>query len=73
MLQAVYRYWAQLLHSWLPDDGPYLEVGTGSGTLADYVGSVFQSDIQVAPWLDLVTDIHQSAGAVGATQRLFGR
>lgn len=58
VLRAVYRYWAQLIRAWLPDDGPYLEVGTGSGTLADYVGSVFQSDIQVAPWLDLVTDIH---------------
>ena len=59
VLRAVYRYWAQLIRSWLPNEGPHLEVGSGSGTLSDYVGAVFQSDIQVAPWMDLVADIHR--------------
>ena len=58
-LRAVYRFWAQLLHSWLPDNGPHLEVGTGSGTLAPWIGPVFHSDIQVAPWLDLVANVYR--------------
>ena len=57
-LRAVYRSWAQLLRSWLPDDGPHLEVGTGGGPLAPWIGPVFHSDIQVAPWLDLVASAH---------------
>ena len=56
-LRAVYQHWAQLMRPWLPD-GPLLEVGTGSGTLSAWVGSVFQSDIQVAPGLDLAADVH---------------
>ncbi len=57
-LRAVYRSWAQLLHSWLPEDGPHLEVGTGGGALAPWIGPMFHSDIQVAPWLDLVANVH---------------
>ena len=57
-LRTLYRFWAELLRSWLPDDGPHLEVGTGSGTLAPWIGPMFHSDIQVAPWLDLVANVH---------------
>ena len=57
-LRTLYRFWAELLRSCLPDDGPHLEAGTGSGTLAPWIGPMFHSDIQVAPWLDLVANVH---------------
>jgi SAM-dependent methyltransferase len=46
-------------------DGPTLELGGGVGNLKAKIPSLISSDIQFAPWLDLVTDAQQLPFASG--------
>lgn len=39
-------------------DGPTLEIGGGTGNLKAYAPHVVATDIQTAPWLDVVCDAH---------------
>jgi SAM-dependent methyltransferase len=47
-------------------DGPTLEVGSGTGWLKRYLPEVYSSDIQAAPWIDVVADAQALPFADGA-------
>lgn len=46
--------------------GRTLEVGGGSGNFKDFAPDVVATDVQAAPWLDLVCDAHALPFAAGA-------
>jgi SAM-dependent methyltransferase len=50
--------------------GPTLEVGGGSGNLKEKLPQVIASDIQFAPWLDLVADAQRLPFAAGTLSNM---
>jgi len=51
-------------------DGATLELGGGIGNLKEKIGSLISSDIQFAPWLDLVADAQKLPFAAGSLSNI---
>lgn len=50
--------------------GPTLEIGGGIGNLKERIDDLYSSDIQFAPWLDLVADAQKLPFADGALSNI---
>ena len=56
VLRALYGdYYRRMLNA-LPPEGPYLEIGAGSGNMRESVGNLVSLDILPSPWIDVVGD-----------------
>ena len=55
-IRLVYERWVRRLRPFLPERGPLLEVGSGSGLLKDFLPEVILSDVVELPWIDRVVD-----------------
>lgn len=57
-LRAIYTDYHRRLLAAMPAEGPYLEIGAGSGHMRASGAPVISLDILAAPWLDVVGDAH---------------
>ena len=65
VLRAVYAdCYRRIVEQCVP--GPTLEVGGGTGNLKAYRSHIVASDVQFAPWLDVVADAQRLPFATGA-------
>lgn len=68
-LRAVYSdYFRRLARACRP--GRTLEIGGGSGRLKEFMGDVISSDVQEAPWLDLVADGQRLPFSAGSLENI---
>ena len=57
VLRALYAAWARLIEAHMaPVDGPSVELGTGSGVLAELLPSLQATDVVATPWAREVVD-----------------
>lgn len=55
-IRLTYERWVKKMRLFLPQQGPLLEVGSGSGLLRDFIPEVILTEIVDLPWIDRVVD-----------------
>lgn len=70
-LRAVYRDYYERIAAW-SRPGTSVEVGAGSGNLAEELPGIIASDITRVPWLDLVLDAQRLPFAAASIDNLVG-
>ncbi|PPR61452.1 MAG: hypothetical protein CFH10_01159 [Alphaproteobacteria bacterium MarineAlpha4_Bin2] len=65
-LRAVYADYHHRLLDGMPEAGPILEIGGGSGNLRDMAPNVISIDLAVSPWVDVCCDAHELPFADGS-------
>src|SRR5208282_5339149 len=70
VLRAVYEDCYRRLLAHLAPGGPSLEIGGGTGNLKAFKSDIVSSDIQFAPWLDVVADAHRLPFAAASFRNL---
>lgn len=56
VLRAIYRDYHRRILANLPQDGPILEIGAGSGHLREMAPNIVSLDLLPAPWVDVAGD-----------------
>lgn len=70
VLRAVYEDCYRRLMAHCAPGGPSLEIGGGTGNLKAFKRDIVSSDIQFAPWLDVVADAHRLPFAAASFRNL---
>lgn len=65
-LRAVYAGYHRRLLNAVPQDGPVLEIGGGSGNLRDMARNAISVDLAASPWIDVCCDAHELPFADGS-------
>jgi SAM-dependent methyltransferase len=55
-IRLVYERWVQKLRPFLSENGPLLEVGSGSGLLKDFIPEIILTEIEILPWINCGVD-----------------
>src|SRR5688572_17209621 len=66
VLRVIYGDFYERMREKCNPGGPTLEIGAGIGNLSEKLPGLITSDIQFAPWLDLVADAQNLPFADGA-------
>ncbi len=66
VLQKIYADYHRRMLAALPAGEPILEVGGGSGNLAEQALDVVSIDLMASPWIDVACDAHQLPFADGS-------
>lgn len=70
VLRAIYQDCYRRIISHCAPGGRTLEIGGGTGNLKDFLAGILSTDIQFAPWLDLVADAHRLPFAAASIRNL---
>jgi SAM-dependent methyltransferase len=71
-IRLVYERWVNKMRPFLPQQGPLLEVGSGSGLLRDFIPDVILSEMVDLPWIDRVVDCAHMPFEDGALGGVIG-
>lgn len=70
VLRAIYEDCYRRIVAKCAPGGPTLEIGGGTGNLKAFLPDIVATDIQFAPWLDLVADAHHLPFAAASFRNL---
>jgi len=71
-IRLVYERWVKRMLPFLPEEGPLLEVGSGSGLLRDFIPQAILTEIVDLPWIDCVADCMNIPFENGALAGVIG-
>jgi SAM-dependent methyltransferase len=71
-IRLVYERWVQKLRPFLPDRGPILEVGSGSGLLKDFIPEIILTEIEALPWINCGADCTNMPIKSGSLRGVIG-